>query len=52
MNMGFMEIKHQGELKAVGEVKANTLVLGDCLEVMKYIADASADMILADLPYG
>ena len=30
----------------------NKIVLGDCLEVMKDIADKSIDMILADLPYG
>jgi len=40
------------ELETVGEVKANTLVLGDCLEAMKYIADGSVDAIVADLPYG
>ena len=28
------------------------LILGDCLEVMKDIPDASVDMVLADLPYG
>lgn len=47
-----MEITKVGDLKAVGEVKANTLVLGDCLEAMKYIADGSIDAIIADLPYG
>jgi len=28
------------------------LLLGDCLELMKDIPDASVDMVLADLPYG
>lgn len=28
------------------------LMQGDCLELMKYIPDASVDMILCDLPYG
>lgn len=28
------------------------LMLGDCLELMKSIPDASVDMILCDLPYG
>ena len=28
------------------------LYLGDCLEVMKHLPDASVDMVLADLPYG
>lgn len=30
----------------------NTVHLGDCLEIMKLIPDASIDMILCDLPYG
>lgn len=40
------------ELKTVGEVKPNSLIQGDCLEAMKFLADKSIDMILADLPYG
>lgn len=30
----------------------NRVILGDCLDVMKEIADNSIDMVLADLPYG
>ena len=30
----------------------NKIVLGDCLDIMKDIADKSVDMILCDLPYG
>lgn len=30
----------------------NTLVNGDCLEIMKEIEEGSIDMILCDLPYG
>ena len=30
----------------------NTIICGDCLEVMKLIPDKSIDMILCDLPYG
>ena len=30
----------------------NTVINGNCLEVMKEIDDASIDMILCDLPYG
>ncbi len=41
-----------GELKDVGRVKANTLIHGDCLEIMPYIADGSIDAIIADPPYG
>ena len=29
-----------------------TLYNGDCLEIMKSIADASVDLIICDLPYG
>ena len=52
MIMGYMQTLTQDELRAVGQVKANTLVLGDCLKVMPYIADGSMDAIIADLPYG
>lgn len=34
------------------EIIPNSLILGDCLEVMKYIPDRSVDMILCDPPYG
>ncbi len=30
----------------------NTIIWGDCLEVMPLISDGSVDMVLADLPYG
>lgn len=33
-------------------IEPNTLIHGDCLEVMKSIPDRSVDMILCDLPYG
>jgi len=33
-------------------LELNKIYLGDCLEVMDYIADKSIDMILCDLPYG
>lgn len=29
-----------------------TLVMGDCIEAMKKLPDASVDMVLCDLPYG
>lgn len=29
----------------------NSILLGDCLERMSEIADASVDMVLTDLPY-
>ena len=34
------------------DVSGSALILGDCLEVMPYIADKSVQLILADLPYG
>jgi len=34
------------------EQKINSVIEGDCLEVMKYIHDESIDMILTDPPYG
>ena len=33
-------------------IPKNSLVQGDCLELMKNIEDQSIDMILCDLPYG
>ena len=36
----------------VGEVQQDTLIRGDCLRVMPYIADGSVDAIITDLPYG
>jgi DNA modification methylase len=42
----------QEEITNVGQVKPNNLIQGDCLEVMKFLADKSIDMVLCDLPYG
>ena len=33
-------------------MKTNTVIKGDCLEIMKQIPDESIDLILCDLPYG
>ncbi len=33
-------------------IHPNTVINGDCLEVMRDIDDESVDMILCDLPYG
>jgi site-specific DNA-methyltransferase (adenine-specific) len=38
--------------KSENPIQLNTIIHGDCLEVMKGIADKSIDMILCDLPYG
>ena len=62
--MEYLKIKHRGvfnlmftltnekEVQLVGRVSPNTLVHGDCLEVMKYIPDGSVDLVLCDPPYG
>ena len=34
------------------EVLPNSLIMGDCLEVMKHIPDGSVDLILTDPLYG
>ena len=33
------------------KIQPNTIIQGDCLEVMKYLPDNSIDMVLADPPY-
>jgi predicted methyltransferase len=43
---------NEKEVQPVGCVLPNTLVHGDCLEVMKYIPDGSIDLVLCDPPYG
>lgn len=45
-------ITNEKEVQPVGCVLPNTLVHGDCLEVMKYIPDDSIDLVLCDPPYG
>jgi site-specific DNA-methyltransferase (adenine-specific) len=45
-------ITNEKEVQPVGCVLPNTLVHGDCLEVMKYIPDGSIDLVLCDPPYG
>lgn len=39
------------DYKSVSEILPNSLVLGDCLEVMKLIPDESVDLIIIDPPY-
>ena len=43
---------NEKEVAAIGSIQPNTLVHGDCLEVMKYIPDGSIDLVLTDPPYG
>lgn len=40
------------EIENVGKIDKNSIILGDCLDVMKHIEDGSVDMVLCDLPYG
>jgi len=47
-----MIITNEKEVSAVGLIHPDTLVLGDCLEVMKHIPSGSVDLVLCDLPYG
>lgn len=47
--MNIIELKN---LQSVGEVKPNSLIHSECIEAMRFLADKSIDMILADLPYG
>ena len=39
-------------INSVGSVEPNTIIKGDCLEVMKYLTDGSIDAIICDPPYG
>ena len=45
------KILKQSELTESTIIKPNTLIHGDCLEVMKSIPDGSVDLILQDPPY-
>ena len=38
------------EVAGLSKLEINSVYQGDCLELMKNIADGSVDMILADLP--
>ena len=45
-------IKDLNYLKGIGQVEADSIYNGDCLEGMSFIADNSVDAIICDLPYG
>jgi DNA modification methylase len=48
-----MEILNEEEVMTNNkEIVANSLIFGDCLNIMQKINDKSIDMILCDLPYG
>ena len=46
------KITNESEAHTIGKISPNTLVRGDCLNVMKSIPDGIIDCILADPPYG
>jgi len=46
------KITNEKEAQSSGIVSPDTLVHGDCLEVMKYIPTGSVDLVLTDPPYG
>lgn len=47
-----MNILYDKELNSKGNITQNSIINGNCLEVMKYISDNSIDMVLCDLPFG
>ena len=48
-----MNILTEEQVKSLGEtITPNTLIHGDCLEVMKYIAKGGVDAVITDPPYG
>jgi DNA modification methylase len=40
------------DINNVGRVTANSLILGNCLDVMPLIESGSVDAIICDPPYG
>lgn len=40
------------EENIVGKVTPNTIIHGDCLEILPYIGTASIDAVICDPPYG
>lgn len=40
------------KLRSVGQVEPDSLVHGNCLEVMSYINNSTVDLVLVDPPYG
>lgn len=45
-------MKIVNDVETIDNVEKDSLILGDCLNVMPKIKDKSVDMILCDLPYG
>jgi len=49
---GVNQLRSIEEVQTNGHILPNTIVLGDCLQAMKWIPDGSIDMVLTDPPYG
>ena len=49
--LDMITIIKQEELETIGKIKSNSLIQGDCLQVMKDIEDKSIDMIITSPPY-
>jgi DNA modification methylase len=47
-----MQINYIEDFESLETIPLNSLILGDCLEVMKKIESNSIQLILCDLPYG
>ena len=47
-----MKITDLKGVQSAGIVSPNTLIHGDCLEVMRHISNNSVDLVACDLPYG
>lgn len=50
--MDIYQILNESEVADNTDFSKNTLIYGDCLNVMRYIPDKSIDCIFTDLPYG
>ena len=46
------EYLNESEVTNNTDFSKNTLICGDCLNVMRFIPDKSIDCIITDLPYG
>jgi predicted methyltransferase len=47
-----MNLFTEKEVENIGKLEPQSLVLGDCLNVMRFIPDHSIDVVICDLPYG
>ena len=52
MTKGCAAMKIIKDISNIEKIENNSLILGDCLDVMPKIKEHSVDLILCDLPYG